>query len=167
MDGTVALWDTSRVGRESGRPLELFRDDRAHDGGIFSMHWSRGAGVLTSSKDGTTCVSRLADDASSASSTGGAPGLSPRAAAASNAQATAAGLAELSQLTGKEEVKAFLKARGVDVPSGADTAELSRLAQANAHLPVLKWRPQKTADGRVYYYNAKTKETSWTMPEDM
>ena len=72
MDGTVALWDTSRVGRESGRPLELFRDDRAHDGGIFSMHWSRGAGVLTSSKDGTTCVSRLADDASSASSTGGA-----------------------------------------------------------------------------------------------
>ena len=72
MDGTVALWDTSRVGRESGRPLELFRDDRAHDGGIFSMHWSRGAGILTSSKDGTTCVSRLADDASSASSTGGA-----------------------------------------------------------------------------------------------
>jgi hypothetical protein len=31
---------------------------------------------------------------------------------------------------------------------------------------VLKWRPQKTADGRVYYYNAKTKETSWTKPED-
>ena len=65
MDGAVALWDTSRVGRESGRPLELFRDDRAHDGGIFSMHWSNGGGVLTSSKDGSTCVSRLADDASS------------------------------------------------------------------------------------------------------
>ena len=48
MDGAVALWDTSRVGRESGRPLELFRDDRAHDGGIFSMHWSNGGGVLTS-----------------------------------------------------------------------------------------------------------------------
>ena len=62
MDGTVALWDTSRVGRESGLPLELFRDDRAHDGGIFSMHWSRGGGILTSSKDGATCVSRLADD---------------------------------------------------------------------------------------------------------
>ena len=70
MDGAVALWDTSRVGRESGRPLELFRDDRAHDGGIFSMHWSAGRGVLTSSKDGSTCVSRLADDASPASSRG-------------------------------------------------------------------------------------------------
>ena len=62
MDGAVALWDTSRVGRESGRPLELFRDFSAHDGGIFSMHWSRGGGILTSSKDGATCVSRLADD---------------------------------------------------------------------------------------------------------
>jgi WD40 repeat protein len=62
MDGAVALWDTSRVGRESGRPLELFRDFSAHNGGIFSMHWSRGGGILTSSKDGATCVSRLADD---------------------------------------------------------------------------------------------------------
>ena len=62
MDGAVALWDTSRVGRESGRPLELFRDCSAHNGGIFSMHWSRGGGILTSSKDGATCVSRLADD---------------------------------------------------------------------------------------------------------
>ena len=26
------------------------------------MHWSRGGGILTSSKDGATCVSRLADD---------------------------------------------------------------------------------------------------------
>lgn len=29
------------------------------------------------------------------------------------------------------------------------------------------WQEYRSADGRVYYYNAMTKVTQWTKPEDM
>ena len=38
------------------------------------------------------------------------------------------------------------------------------------HIPVLtlflllRWRAARDAEGRVYYYNTKTRETSWTPP---
>jgi hypothetical protein len=28
------------------------------------------------------------------------------------------------------------------------------------------WKTAETADGKVYYYNKKTGETTWTKPED-
>lgn len=30
-----------------------------------------------------------------------------------------------------------------------------------------QWQEHRTEDGRVYYYNAATKVTQWTKPEDM
>ena len=29
------------------------------------------------------------------------------------------------------------------------------------------WQEYRSADGRVYYYNSATKETTWTKPEEM
>lgn len=62
MDGTVALWNLGLVGTQSGRPSELLRDSNIHSGGIFSAHVHKTSrDILTSSKDGSVCVSRVSD----------------------------------------------------------------------------------------------------------
>ncbi|PAA52997.1 hypothetical protein BOX15_Mlig002503g3 [Macrostomum lignano] len=49
----------------------------------------------------------------------------------------------------------------------ATTAKSSAVAAAAAEAAVLSqdWRESKTADGRVYYWNTKTRETVWERPQ--
>lgn len=38
----------------------------------------------------------------------------------------------------------------------------------NGHVaPPVLWQEARNADGRVYYYNAITKATQWTKPEEL
>ena len=41
------------------------------------------------------------------------------------------------------------------------------LATRCAHLPTVLWQRAKAADGRTYYFHAKTKAVSWTKPDDL
>jgi len=40
------------------------------------------------------------------------------------------------------------------------------MAHASKDRPLVTWVRNKTPDGRVYFFNRKTKETSWTRPDD-
>jgi len=72
---------------------------------------------------------------------------------------------EIDTLTSKK-LKTFLRERDVDVPDDAADDELRHMAHASAHRPLVTWVRNKTADGRVYFFNRKTKETSWTRPDE-
>ena len=64
-------------------------------------------------------------------------------------------------------LRKFLRARDVDAEGVGDGAPLLELALASAHLPTVVWQKTKAADGRYYWFNAETKATSWTKPEEL
>ncbi len=64
-----------------------------------------------------------------------------------------------------KQLKKFCAARNVEIPDGASVEQVRHLALANRHLPTVTWQRTKAPDGRYYYYNPKTKQTSWTNPE--
>ena len=59
----------------------------------------------------------------------------------------------------------FLRARNVEFAEGSSADELRRLCLASRVLPTVTWQRTKAPDGRYYFYNPKTKQTSWTDPE--
>ena len=61
----------------------------------------------------------------------------------------------------------YLNARGVDFDDDLKGEALIVLATRSAHLPTVIWQRAKAADGRTYYFNVKTKATSWTKPDDL
>ena len=71
--------------------------------------------------------------------------------------------ASLEELS-REKLEKFLNARDVDHDEGLDRHTLIELAIAWAHLPKVIWRRAKTSDGRLYWFNANTKATSWKQP---
>ena len=61
-DGNLCGWDIAQVNTLSGMPKRIFLSAKTlHASGIFSMD-CRGSDVLTSSKDGSTCLSRFRAD---------------------------------------------------------------------------------------------------------
>jgi len=64
-----------------------------------------------------------------------------------------------------KQLKKFCAARNVEIPDGASVDQVRQLAIANKHLATVTWQRTKAPDGRYYYYNPKTKQTSWTNPE--
>jgi len=64
-----------------------------------------------------------------------------------------------------KQLKKFCAARNIEIPDGASVEQVRALAVANKHLPTVTWQRTKAPDGRYYYYNPKTKQTSWTNPE--
>ena len=71
--------------------------------------------------------------------------------------------ASLQGLSSRKLVK-FLRARGVEHDDDLDLETLADLAAAWADSPKVIWQKAKTPDGRVYWFNAVTKATSWTKP---
>mmetsp|Transcript_36058 Transcript_36058/g.94982 ORF Transcript_36058/g.94982 Transcript_36058/m.94982 type:complete len:667 (-) Transcript_36058:208-2208(-) len=64
-----------------------------------------------------------------------------------------------------KQLRKFCASRNVEIPVGADTESVRRLALVSKHLPIVAWQRTKAPDGRYYYYNPKTKQTSWSNPE--
>ncbi len=75
---------------------------------------------------------------------------------------------ELGSMSTKE-LKRYLRARDLaeEMESASTKPELLELAERarRKKLPVVTWQKTRAPDGRWYYVNAKTKETSWTKPE--
>lgn len=83
----------------------------------------------------------------------------------SKTMASKATTEEIDLLSG-QRLKHFLLSRDVDVPEAADDEELRGMARVCADSPLVLWVRNKASDGRVYFYNRKTKETSWTRPDE-
>ena len=66
-----------------------------------------------------------------------------------------------------KQLRKFCAARNVEVPGGAGVEQVRALALAHRNLPPVTWQRTKAPDGRDYYYNPKTKMTSWTNPEPL
>jgi len=73
---------------------------------------------------------------------------------------------EYSNMSAKQ-LRKFCAARNVEVPDGAGVEQVRVLALAHRNLPPVTWQRTKAPDGRDYYYNPKTKMTSWTNPEPL
>ena len=73
---------------------------------------------------------------------------------------------EYSNMSAKQ-LRKFCAARNVEVPGGAGVEQVRALALAHRNLPPVTWQRTKAPDGRDYYYNPKTKMTSWTNPEPL
>ena len=70
---------------------------------------------------------------------------------------------------GVKGLRKFLRQRGVGAADdeSLDQGELLALAQKHRNDATVIWQRTKAADGRFYYFNALTKATSWTKPENL
>ena len=70
---------------------------------------------------------------------------------------------------GVKGLRKFLRQRGVGAADdeSLDQGELLVLAQKHRNDATVIWQRTKAADGRFYYFNALTKATSWTKPENL
>ena len=58
----------------------------------------------------------------------------------------------------------FLRARAVDFDDTVSQEDLVALSARSAHKRKVLWQKAKHADGRIYWFNARTKATTWQEP---
>ena len=147
----VTTWD---------RPPEL---DQAGRGASSSM-CGGSSGERSASR--SVCASTYVGSSSSSSSSTGKARSTSRGKARASSGGSEEAVARAEFLTMKpSKVQKFLRARDVDYEEEATMEALVDLAVSNMRRPLVLWQKTKAADGRYYWFNSKTKATTWQPPQ--
>uniref|UniRef100_A0A914VCV8 WW domain-containing protein n=1 Tax=Plectus sambesii TaxID=2011161 RepID=A0A914VCV8_9BILA len=73
--------------------------------------------------------------------------------------------ADLDDEPGEDEVREYADTIGIDVDNEPELMWIAR-AGITAPMPSDEWRPVETNTGDLYFFNFKTKESSWEHPSD-